>query len=420
MAEKVVKKLGPKKTVSKKPAAKKTVVKKPATKRPVVRKTVAKKPAAKKTVAKKTVNKKPVNNKLPVIMKPMPNGHPLLNIQQGPKDLSNNDLSTLNSLPNKRIIKPKDELFNWAFLGKHDINHVKSQFDEVLLKLKKEALDENWFFGKNDIGKYPILNNYLKYTFFRLKKEKKIIEKEQYATFNTGLVNKRYKHIYALFKKSSPPIRQSWEFLDFCVVGEDSGKILTKFFTKPYPERPEYFKTIDDMFYSPNAGKPDTDIPHILIENVSRLPNEFISKNCPKNFTLQNTSHLDLDSKEEYFTNLGSAIEKDTEKYNSMQRRFDEALDLAIERVKWNYKTAIPSYFPTLNKMSLLLPLALVNDDKADIALVVERQPSGNYMGHTILTLDMAYSNARLIVKPESDWLRPDEINVFQNYDEDN
>ncbi len=33
-----------------------------------------------------------------------------------------------------------------------------------------------------------------------------------------------------------------------------------------------------------------------------------------------------------------------------------------------NYKTAIPMYFPTRNIMSLLFPLALVDDNQVDIA----------------------------------------------------
>ena len=42
-----------------------------------------------------------------------------------------------------------------------------------------------------------------------------------------------------------------------------------------------------------------------------------------------------------------------------------------------------------------------------DLALVVTKNSSGNfYQGHTCLTLEMAYNNARLIAKPDSNWLR--------------
>ncbi len=69
-------------------------------------------------------------------------------------------------------------------------------------------------------------------------------------------------------------------------------------------------------------------------------------------------------------------------------------------------------YYPSNDKMSLLLPLSLIDDDIIDLALVTEKTPSGNYLGHTILPLDWAYSNARLITRPDSDWLVAEQIEV--------
>ena len=75
-------------------------------------------------------------------------------------------------------------------------------------------------------------------------------------------------------------------------------------------------------------------------------------------------------------------------------------------RASWNYRTAIPVYFPSYNKMSILLPLSFKADADAEVALVVERNPvSKKYIAPTILDLPTAYSNARLVCKPESDWL---------------
>lgn len=80
---------------------------------------------------------------------------------------------------------------------------------------------------------------------------------------------------------------------------------------------------------------------------------------------------------------------------------------MGVQRAIWNYKTAIPVYFPARDALSWLLPLALTPGSQADVALVVERFPNGNLEGHTVLDLDMAYTNARLVSKPESDWLSP-------------
>jgi hypothetical protein len=52
------------------------------------------------------------------------------------------------------------------------------------------------------------------------------------------------------------------------------------------------------------------------------------------------------------------------------------------------------------------LPLCLLKPSVADLALVVSTK-EGQYRGDTILTLDMAYSNARLLCRPDSDWLKP-------------
>ena len=64
-------------------------------------------------------------------------------------------------------------------------------------------------------------------------------------------------------------------------------------------------------------------------------------------------------------------------------------------------------YFPRKNRGSLLLPLALVEENKVDLALVVSRHSNGSYQGETILPLSMAYQDSRLVSRPDSDWLQP-------------
>ena len=77
------------------------------------------------------------------------------------------------------------------------------------------------------------------------------------------------------------------------------------------------------------------------------------------------------------------------------------------KKVSANYKLAIPQYYE--GKIQLLLPLCLEDDETPSLALTVTKV--GNfYQGHTCLTLDMAYNNARLIAKPESNWLSTETI----------
>lgn len=76
----------------------------------------------------------------------------------------------------------------------------------------------------------------------------------------------------------------------------------------------------------------------------------------------------------------------------------------AERRVKRNYKTAIPQYYR--GELQLLLPLCLIKPDKADLALVVSRERAV-YRAATVLPLDWAVRNARLIARPDREWLDP-------------
>lgn len=87
----------------------------------------------------------------------------------------------------------------------------------------------------------------------------------------------------------------------------------------------------------------------------------------------------------------------------------DEAIDVAKKRARWNYKTAIPHFFPSFKRLEFLLPLCLVRDERVDVALSVQKGDTG-YLASTILRLDWAYKSARLVCRPDSDWLAPEKI----------
>ena len=85
---------------------------------------------------------------------------------------------------------------------------------------------------------------------------------------------------------------------------------------------------------------------------------------------------------------------------------FDGAVKRAKHMIDANYKTAVPQYYK--GRIQLLIPICLVSESVPDLALVVSKNVAGNhYLGHTCLTLDMAYNNARLIARPDSAWLKP-------------
>jgi hypothetical protein len=154
------------------------------------------------------------------------------------------------------------------------------------------------------------------------------------------------------------------------------------------------------------------DYEHVIIDGVSRdrFPPEFLAHHVPKGFAWEDYTKLERAEKQTYLAKLSGAIAQDLQSTRAIKNRLEDAKALAEKRTRWNFKTAIPQYYPTLNIMSLLLPLALVSDEKVDIALVVTRNPSGSYQGRKVLALEWAYQNARLVCRPDSDWLTPDRM----------
>lgn len=218
--------------------------------------------------------------------------------------------------------------------------------------LLKIAAPEEW---SNDT--YPnngILANYIVKTYEKLQAERNIIFSNDYALFNTGLFTKYYEPIYAY---------QSGKNISF-LTDYELGNIAIK----ERPERANYFENPELLLFDWHCPI-NIQYSHILDDDKNR-------KRIPKEI---------LDRKDIINTLNGS-------------------IDTMKKRVSCNYKLAIPQYFE--GKIQLLLPLCLKTDDTPDIALTVTKK-DGYYQGHTCLTLDMAYNNARLIAKPESNWLKP-------------
>ena len=323
------------------------------------------------------------------------------------RDDNKEDHSTTSSSKPKAI----ERLWYWAYMG---------DYNKAIADLAKMALKgERWYYKEQKPDNpFPILKQYLQYTFVRLLKEKttiKYTENGEYAAFNTGLVDNLYDPIYALFEKNKNRGKQPWRFMDFCVPGQDwAGKILSSNFN-PLPERAHYFTNPAELIYDCEASEPHVDWKHIILEHVNRLPSYFLARYIPAE--LRDTSKMLPPERKRYYKHLAKTIESNDVVYIAIKNRFKDSLELALHRVAWNYKTAIPIYYPKRNSLSLLLPLSLDLNDRIDLALVTERQAVGNYICHTILPLSWAYSNARLITRPDSDWLTPDagEIDIEED-----
>lgn len=293
------------------------------------------------------------------------------------------------------------------------------------------ALDERWYYNNEDKLTKPILKNYLSYTFERLQYEDeierkkaqeegrqprlKILENEKNAIFNTGLVDSIYDPIYAFFSRNTgkyASVKQPWVFIAFATANSYYQNIITDFAYKPI--RAEYFTNPSDLYYDCNAQKPTINWEHIIKDNIERLPIGFVKRGATDGFPfIENVDALPKSQRRDYYDKLAQAIYDDEDWLQFLTTKFRNALDIALSRVAWNYKTAIPVYYVTDHKLSLLLPLALEKKGVIDVALVCEHKVDeaggvNNYVGRTIFTLQMAYNNARLITRPDSDWLMAD------------
>lgn len=350
-----------------------------------------------------------------------PQGQPLILLTR-PKAPAVSAAPAASSYVREKYPTENSWLFSWASIPAFQIGALAGM-----------ALEERWYYGeapRPGEDEFPILKNYLAYTFRRLCHEGKVLIQEdpesgeEYAAFNTGLVDRKYDYIYALFTKSRYDT-QYWFLHAFVVAGEDKGKTLVRLFN-PLPGRADYFENkIENMLYDTSTGDLSCDYTHIITERTYRLPAALLQDNCPGAMLsingrgLTEADALPEAERNAYFAELGRRILEDRRTLTRLKNRIADAVALALKQVEWNYKTAIPTYFPTQNKGSLLLPLALVDEDRVDLALVVERQPSGAYQGQTVLPLGMAYANSRLVARPDSDWLRTDVISSFSTVTEE-
>ena len=112
----------------------------------------------------------------------------------------------------------------------------------------------------------------------------------------------------------------------------------------------------------------------------------------------------------DYANSLREYLNNNTDTFNLIKNCIDNAVSLALKRISYNPGTAVPMFYPKDNCMCLLVPLCLIDNKHENVALVVKRTNAKKYEGATILTLDMAYADARVIARPSRDWLENTRI----------
>ena len=244
-----------------------------------------------------------------------------------------------------------------------------ADIDESLAMLANLAQPESWEFRTSlATHKRSILFNYIHATFARLVNRAKIAFNGggSRASYNTGLVTPDQQEILAYFVPLDVrrPDGVKWRLDRFC---RESDPQLLEF--ARLPPTASYFTDPADLIY-------DVRLP--LRKNVDRISDE---------------------NRARFPEPLRSTADN-----QQLRNSLSGAIDHAVRRVQRNYKTAIPQFHQ--GRVQLLLPLCLTSPARSDLALVIDRQRDG-YHASTCLTLDTAYNNARLLARPDTEWLQP-------------
>lgn len=222
-------------------------------------------------------------------------------------------------------------------------------------------------------GNLEILTSYLNFTFLRLQEEGKILFSGdgRRACFNTGLLDRRYCYdIYAFFERNrNEGDHPDWDFTQ-CLAKPDAVRRNLMEGFSGLPEVAEYCNAENyrDLFFHLDCPAIVVD-GQIIEDNLGRFPP-----------ILRDDLRL-----------AGVAVQG--------------AVGRLHAQLKRNYRIAVPCWRE--GHIQLLLPLFLTSFTTADLALVVERVDARKcHVAKTILTLGMAYRDARLICRPQSDWLK--------------
>ncbi len=276
---------------------------------------------------------------------------------------------------------------------------VVADWDSRLSSLAQMAEPERWsYLNINGKSATIILDNYIKYTFERAYDQQKIAEADNLACFNTGLLTAGQEEIFAVFATSDrydrtisiSPENKKWYLKSWVRSGDHS---LTNFFE--FPTLVEYWSDPSHLVFDPKL-QVQLNLDHIIRDNLNRFPEELGGKVDKKGIPTDLLPQSDEEDPEI------SASEATDEIPLSTRNALEGAMKQSVRLAQRNYRIAVPQFYR--GRIQLLLPLYLRNATNPDLALTLERH-GGWYRAATVLYPDWAYGHARLLARPNSEWL---------------
>lgn len=292
-----------------------------------------------------------------------------------------------------------------------------STWDAMLGDLARMVAPERWSYPGTEVApsaagatRYGILREYLVVTFHRVRAQDKLGTSSagDFAAFNTGLATPSGDDVFACFEPCR--VNTPWRFAGFALAGSgDLGRRITSEL-ECIPQAATYLTSLDDVVPQPDA-RVALDFHTLLDDCLGRLPRGFLRDAlsdmegpCGMLDRMGDTS-LPVAQRTEAQVRLARFITGTPAVYRRLTRALDDAVDAAIAACRRNYRLAVPVFDPAADAMKLLLPLCLVNDRQADVALVVQRQPSGIWQGTRFVSLPRAYVSARVVSAEQPQWL---------------
>jgi len=257
-----------------------------------------------------------------------------------------------------------------------------------LANITSDGYDQWIFHQPRFIQKYhrtsvPKLKNYLDYTFTRLQDLERDNSGKYFVfssdgsrvCFNTGLQNSNQSDLIATFQKATPnPL--------------DPNKPITEWVYRGC------WAPID---YGYRNHFPQDGLPEFAWYSTDS-----------RDYVFDTSYKLDSDVFDHMFVRAKERAGMPNASDDAVRIYLRGTLQDMVFEIRRNYKVAIPVYYVNEKRMQLLLPFPSFSDKNEYASFLIDRDDtSKRYRIKTIFDLDQAYFSARLITRPDRDWLNP-------------
>ena len=277
-----------------------------------------------------------------------------------------------------------------------------ANWEDRLQSLASLAEPERWkYLYVPTKERLPILDSYIRQTFSRAYDQQKVMEAEKLTCFNTGLLTPGQEEIFGVFSISERYVRsqpisamnKKWWLRSWARSGDN---MLTEFME--FPSLADYWQDPKELIFDPKH-QVQLNLDHIIKDNLNRFPEELGGRldknNVPVDLEDQSSEDDDIDQAE------GPLGEQQIIPINT-RNALEGAMKHSVRLAQRSYRIAVPQFYR--QRIQLLLPLYLRDTTRPDLALTLERHGDW-YRAATVLYTDWAYRHARLLARPNSEWL---------------